>query len=294
MRSMTGFGKGEALSPDQTILFRTEVTSVNRKQLEVKFNLPREMASCEFELRKLISGRISRGALTMRVEMVFQNGRSAAPGVNRASLKALAGQLADLRKECGLSGEVQVEQLLTLPGMLEGGDLDYEDPVLVETLKRSCNAALDRLIAMRESEGENLKAVLEKQLSFLRESVDQIEPMVKKLPEMQYERLLKRIAENNLAADPGDERLLRELVIFSDRCDVTEEITRLRSHFAHLESFLTQRKEALGRNMDFLMQEIFREINTLGNKAPLPEVSARIVRMKTEVEKIREQVQNIE
>ena len=83
-------------------------------------------------------------------------------------------------------------------------------------------------------------------------------------------------------------------MIFSDRCDVTEEITRLRSHFAHLESFLTQRKEALGRNMDFLMQEIFREINTLGNKAPLPEVSARIVRMKTEVEKIREQVQNIE
>lgn len=294
MRSMTGFGKGEALTPDGKILFRAEVSSVNRKQLELKLNLPREMTFCEFEVRRLTNGMISRGALTMRVEMVFQDGHDPAPGINTPALVSLVRQLSAVRSECHLAGEVQVEQLLALPGILEGSGVDYEDPSLLETLKKACTSALESLIRMRESEGENLKESLEKQLAFLSESVDRIEPMVKKLPQMQYEKLLKRIAEYNLGADQTDERLLRELVVFSDRSDVTEEITRLRSHFVHLASFLNERREALGRNMDFLMQEIFREINTLGNKAPLPEVSALIVRMKTEVEKIREQVQNIE
>ena len=291
---MTGFGKGEALSPDKKILFRTEISSVNRKQLEVKLNLPREMTFCEFEIRRLTSERISRGSLSIRVEMIFQDGHIVAPVLNTASLISLVQQLDAVRKECGLPGSVQVEQLLNVPGILEGNSVNYEDPALVETLKKSCVSALENLIAMRESEGENLKHVLEAQLAFLKESVDQIEPVVKKLPELQYEQLLKRMEENNLPAESNDERLLRELVIFSDRSDVTEEITRLRSHFLHLEAFLRERREALGRNMDFLMQEIFREITTLGNKAAVSGASPLVVAFKAEMEKIREQIQNIE
>ena len=121
-----------------------------------------------------------------------------------------------------------------------------------------------------------------------------MEPEAALLPAQAKERLLKKLAEAGLSVDINDERVLREVVIFADKLDVNEEITRLKSHFAHFRSFLANEKEALGRNMDFLTQEIFREINTLGNKTGTTSISPVIVQMKAEAEKIREQVQNVE
>ena len=294
MRSMTGFGRGEALSADGKILFRTEISSVNRKQFELKTLLPKEMLSAENELRRLIGTRISRGTLTLRVETVFQDSIGPRLKIDRAALLSLLGQLKNLYAEAGIGAEPAIEPLLQLPGIMETDAADLSDPQLLETLKQSCMAAIDQLIAMRESEGANLRLEFEKRLEYLTETVDRIEPLAAALPRMQYERLLRRLQESGLAVDLNDERVLRELVIFSDRADVTEEITRLRSHFVHFRKFLEETAEPVGRNLDFLMQEIFREINTLGNKAPTPEISPLIVRLKTEVEKIREQVQNIE
>ena len=294
MRSMTGFGRGEALSADGKILFRTEISSVNRKQFELKTLLPKEMLPAENELRRLIGSRISRGTLTLRVETIFQEGSGSRLKIDRDALLSLLDQLKSLYAEAGIGVEPKIDSLLQLPGIMEQETADLSDPQLLETLKRSCLAAVGQLIAARESEGENLRLEFEKRLNFLTETVDRIEPLAAALPKMQYERLLRRLQESGLAVDLNDERVLRELVIFSDRADVTEEITRLRSHFVHFRKFLSETEEAVGRNLDFLMQEIFREINTLGNKAPTPEISPLIVRLKTEVEKIREQVQNIE
>lgn len=294
MRSMTGFGRGEAFTPDGKIIFRTELSSVNRKQFELKTFLPREMLSAEVELRRMIGSRISRGSLALRVEVVFQQEGDSAVAVNRSLMLSLLKQLQSLSQEAGLQREPQLENLLQIPGILEQRALDMSDGSVMETLRKSCAAALDNLIAMRTSEGENLRREFEKRLALLIGLVDRIEPLAAAVPAMQQEKLLRRLAENNLTPDPLDDRVLRELVVFTDRSDVTEEITRLRSHFRHFREFLDNSQEALGRNMDFLMQEIFREVNTLGNKAPTPEISPLIVQLKTEVEKIREQVQNIE
>ncbi len=294
MKSMTGFGRGEAATPDGKILFRTEVSSVNRKQFELKTALPKEMLSAEIEIRRLAASKVSRGSLSLRVETIFQNPADQTLSVNRAALLSLLEQLKSIGSEAGMKAEPQPELLLQIPGLIEQKNLDFSDPVLLGTLKKSCSQALDNLILTRESEGENLRLEFEKRLSLLEETVNRIEPLAAAVPKMQQEKLFRRLQENNLAVDLHDDRVLKELVIFTDRSDVTEEITRLRSHFIHFHRFLNNSGEALGRNMDFLMQEIFREINTLGNKAPTPEISPLIVQLKTEVEKIREQVQNIE
>ena len=294
MKSMTGFGRGEAYSADGRILFRTEISSVNRKQFELKTMLPKEMVSAEIEIRRLVAARISRGSLSLRVETVFQNAGDNSLSVNRPAAVALLNQLRELGREAGLKEEPRLEQILLVPGIMEQRTVDFSDAALLEPLKQACSNALDQLIRMRESEGANLKSEFEKRLALLSGLVDRIEPLAAAVPRLQQEKLVRRLQESNLALDINDDRVLRELVIFADRSDVTEEITRLRSHFTHFRAFLDNTEEALGRNMDFLMQEIFRELNTLGNKAPSTEISPLIVQMKTEVEKIREQVQNIE
>lgn len=294
MKSMTGFGRGEAYSADGRILFRTEISSVNRKQFELKTMLPKEMVAAEIEIRRLVAARISRGSLSLRVETVFQNAGDNSLSVNRTAALALLNQLKELGREAGLKEEPRLEQILLVPGILEQHSIDFSDAALLEPLKQACSNALDQLILMRESEGANLKLEFEKRLALLSGLVDRIEPLAAAVPRLQQEKLVRRLQESNLALDINDERVLRELVIFADRSDVTEEITRLRSHFTHFRAFLDNTEEALGRNMDFLMQEIFRELNTLGNKAPTTEISPLIVQLKTEVEKIREQVQNIE
>lgn len=294
MKSMTGFGRGEAFTPDGGILFRTEISSVNRKQFELKTALPKEMLPAEIELRRLISAKISRGSLSLRVEVIFQQEGDSVLAINRSMVMSLLKQLRSIGQDAGLQCEPKLENLLQIPGILEQKSLDFSDGSIMETLKKSCAAALDNLIAMRTSEGENLRLEFEKRLALLISLVDRIEPLAAAVPAVQQEKLLRRLAENGLTPDPHDDRVLRELVVFTDRSDVTEEITRLRSHFRHFREFLDNTEESLGRNMDFLMQEIFREVNTLGNKAPTPEISPLIVQLKTEVEKIREQVQNIE
>ena len=295
MRSMTGFGRGEASSPDGSLAFRVEISSVNRKQFELKFNLPRDMASCEGVLRQTVAARISRGALTLRVEMIASPENAAASlKISESNVRALAQQAEALEKKGCACARLTLADMLAVPGIVEQASIDFSLPENTAVLIRACSAALDDLIRMRETEGENLRKVLAGKIRKLAGLVDQIEPLVKQLPLQQRDKLLQKLQEAGLGIDLNDDRVLRELVIFADKCDVSEEIARLRSHFSHYQTFLDDKDASLGRNMDFLTQEIFREINTLGNKAPSVDVSPLIVQLKTEAEQIREQIQNIE
>mgnify|MGYP000028959751 CR=1 FL=1 len=295
MRSMTGFGRGEASNADGTLAFRVEISSVNRKQFELKFNLPRDMVSCEGLIRQAVAARISRGALTLRVEVVSAKNApaGAALSINRANVRALVDQALDLNAEFDLGGALSLSEMLLVPGIVDQASIDFSLPENTAVLLQACSNALDKLIEMRETEGENLRKTLVSKIEHLSETVNQIEPLVKELPIQQRDRLMQKLKDAGLEIDLNDDRVLRELVIFADKCDVSEEITRLRSHFTHYLSFLNNKGDSLGRNMDFLTQEIFREINTLGNKAASVEVSPLIVQLKTEVEQIREQIQNI-
>ena len=154
--------------------------------------------------------------------------------------------------------------------------------------------ALAELIRAKEGEGTRLLADIRMRMDLLKAALEQIIPLTAAMPKLMYEKLLARIKEWDFTTvDPDDDRFLRELVFYADKLDVTEEITRLKSHFQHFDQ-LTASAEPAGRQLDFMVQEIFREINTLGNKASCAEVSPLIVTMKTELEKIREQIQNIE
>jgi uncharacterized protein (TIGR00255 family) len=294
MRSMTGFGKGEARNIAAGIAFTVEISAVNRKQLEIRANLPREVSAFEPILRNCVSDKVSRGSLQVRVTLSLdENSEMEMVKVNSALLERLARNCAELQKKMGVPVDTSIPQLMALPGVVEPASPDIDRPEIKEVFKEAVQKAVEALVAMREYEGEALKADLAERQNKLAELVEAIEPLAEGIPGHMKQKLLERLEKENLPIDASDERVLKEVVIYADKSDVTEELTRLRSHFQQFQSFL-DKKEPVGRSMDFLMQEMFREITTLGNKAGGCEITPRVVEFKTELEKIREQVQNIE
>ncbi len=295
MNSMTGFGKGTAAAGSAGSI-GVELSSVNRKQLELRISMPPELTALEPELRKKIGGVISRGAVQVRV--VFLPGRDGAANpaaVNPAMLEALLRQVMEVRKKYGLPVEaVAVEELMRLPGVMAENSFDPENTQeLLEALMQAADTAIGHFQKMRAAEGANLQADFMERIEELEKLLAQIEPLAAGIPAMQKERLLAKIAAENLPVAADDERLLKEILFYADKADVTEEITRLHSHFGQFRHFMSETRP-VGRSLDFLMQEFFREITTLGNKAGIPAVSPLVVAFKSELEKLREQIQNVE
>jgi uncharacterized protein (TIGR00255 family) len=290
---MTGFGRGCASFSGGE--FQVEVTSINRKQLEVRTIIPTEFAADDNLLRKLVANYISRGQVYIKVSVAKQATSVSGIEVDKASLLKLIEISKDMRSLAGLSSEVDVETLMTIPNIvLKGNELSEEEhAVAVEQLTKAAEAALAQFQAMRLAEGEALKADFANRLDLLKNLLAEIIPYVEDYPDRVKAKLLERLAKENLPVEVTDEQLLKEVLYYTDRADVTEEITRLRSHFSQFETFLNT-ETPVGRQMDFLMQEMFREITTLGNKAGSSEVSPKVIAFKSELEKIREQVQNVE
>ena len=291
MNSMTGFGSARGESPELGVGLRMEISSINRKQFELKCALAHEIAIFENEIRMRVSQKISRGSLLLRA-VIVPCGPEQDPAI---SLAERVSRLAfDLQKRCALPSLSDALAILALPSVAGCADTAFSGPDMEKLVLDVTDRAVEDLLNMRAAEGGRLRPDLEARLATLENDLTRIEPLVRELPGQQYAKLLARAREAGFKTEADDERFLRELVIFTDKCDVTEEIVRLKSHFVHFRDLLAQTGEPAGRPLDFLTQEIFREINTLGNKAPIPEVSRMIVSMKTETEKIREQVQNVE
>ncbi len=295
MRSMTGFGRGVYNDTRADLTFTVEISSVNRKQLDVRTSLDNELSSLDTCLRNRIGERISRGAVNAKATVrLGAAATGSAMVINEAMLESLVEKARGLGERLGLDSRMQLKDFLALPGVIEVGGIDYTMPDVEEAFSRAVGFALDDLVAMKSREGQNIRADIELRLSLLRDAVDRIEPLAAGIPAAQRDKLLQRLQNAGLPLDMDDERILREIVIYCDRADVTEEITRLHSHFSQFEEYLRQKDETVGRSLDFLIQEINREITTLGNKAAGCEISPLVVKMKTELEKIREQVQNVE
>ena len=293
MKSMTGFGRAQAEDKAAGIGFRVEISSINRKQFDLKFVLPPELIQYETAMRQIISEKVSRGALTVRISALSNNAASAQT-LNVEAARKLLESAEHLAKECGLAQNLTVADLLAVPGILTADSGDDSGELTAALLAAATKDALAELIRSKEGEGTRLLADIRMRMDLLKAALEQIIPLTAAMPKLMYEKLLARIKEWDFTTvDPDDDRFLRELVFYADKLDVTEEITRLKSHFRHFDQ-LTASAEPAGRQLDFMVQEIFREINTLGNKASCAEVSPLIVTMKTELEKIREQIQNIE
>lgn len=291
MKSMTGFGSATATDATTGIGLKAEISSINKKQFELKLGLSRELSMYEIPLRSLVSEKIARGSITLRID--FLPGVIEEHPVDFFRLRTVYKAAKEFQKENNIPGEITISDLLSLPDAVSASATDYSDPVYLKLLTDAVSGALNNLLTMRNHEGEKLKTDLLERIAFMEETVRKIQPMAAKLPEVQKAKLFEKLKDLDIPIDENDERLLKEAVIFADKLDVTEEITRLFCHFNHFRK-LADSENAVGRSLDFLVQEIFRECNTLGTKAASTEISPLIVDLKTELEKIREQVQNIE
>jgi uncharacterized protein (TIGR00255 family) len=288
---MTGFGggRGEAAGEALTV----ELRSVNAKFCEVKARMPRELSALEPELVKVIKSRISRGVVEAFVRREGATARGATPRVDLTLASAYAKALRELKDELGLAGEPTVQDVAAMEGVVTLGESAVDPAALAPVLQSGLGAALDALDQMRRREGE----ALARDLSARFETIEKLAAQVAKLAPAQVEayreRLSARVAElsRGVALDPA--RLAQEVALFADRTDIAEEVTRLASHLEQLRG-LVQSDAPAGRKLEFLVQEVNREINTIGSKSQHARITSLVVEMKAELERVREQVQNVE
>jgi uncharacterized protein (TIGR00255 family) len=288
---MTGYGKGEAAREGFRVC--VEIHTINRKQLDVSLNLPRSLQILEPKIREMLHARISRGRVNLNLTLAQNALGASGCAIDFELARVYASEMRRLKAELDLSGELTVDTLLRVPGILTNAAGELDPEVAWPPIQTALNAALDALIAMREQEGRNLSADLTGRLKKLRGIVRDISERSPILTENYRHQLFVRLKTIDKELLPSDERLLKEIAIFADKCDITEELIRLESHFGQLDNLIAQ-PEPAGRGLDFLVQEIAREFNTLSVKSNDALISQAVVTAKTEIERIREQVQNIE
>lgn len=283
VRSMTGYGRTIVSTAKGNILL--EIHSVNRRSLEISVHAPKEFLAFDIDVRRAISGRLRRGQVTVRINREMGD---AAVGYGIDEIREIHTYWHNVAGQLGLKSEISLPFLAEQASLLPRHDFDEE--AMKKALLSGLEKALDGAIAMKEEEGKALAADLEPRLGTLEKEIDAIEKLTPEAPCLLAERLQKRLEELQIA---DEERVARETVIFAEKSDVTEEITRFRSHIAQFRTFL-EKGESIGRELDFLTQEMIRETNTIASKTPHLEMKRGALALKSGIEKIREQVQNIE
>jgi len=293
MKSMTGYGRGECSQDGFKIT--AELAAVNRRQSEISVNLPRELEMLEAQVRDLINGTVARGRVTARLNIHASEGQlSARMHINVPLARAYAEELARLAKTLKLSGKVSLDQIIRAPGVFQSDEELVEAESVWPLVEKAVKQALAALVKMREREGHHLARDLSARIDIMRVAVEKVQNQAPQTAENYRRQLHERIKCAGLdAIAPDDERLLKEIVLFADRSDISEELTRLHSHFQQFDD-CAKSKEPVGRTLDFLAQEMNREINTIGSKANDAVISREVVVLKAELEKFREQAQNVE
>ena len=288
--SMTGFGRALLDASFGRII--VEIQSVNRKYLEMFISLPKEYSRFELEIRKWVGEKVSRGQVSVRVYVAatFQNPSVSLPSFEQ--LQQLKEGWEDLASRLGYSTQaVDLPFLMQQMPALSLVDIARDEDI--EPFKRCTLEALQSLLTMKQTEGKALARDIEQRLQTMESCVSQIELGVPETVARMKMKLQERIAEAAPALLDNEERVLREIALFAEKVDISEEITRFRSHLVQFHSLL-KTPAAVGRKMDFLVQEIGREINTMGSKSMESKIAHLVVELKSELEKIREQIQNIE
>ena len=288
---MTGFGRGSAAT--EAWRATVEISSVNRKQAEVVVQAPREITELENRIRKTVLTVVSRGRVQVAVNLERSQGISASIKVDAALAQAFADAFVGLGKTVGHDLVPTAADYLRQPGIVFLGSSEIDPETAWLAIEPALGDALGQLAAMRESEGTHLKTDFLARLGTLMSFALKIATEAPARPIRQRDLLFKRLRDAGLDLDLDDDRVAKEIALFADRCDVSEELTRLDSHFSKFRDYMDS-PEPPGRALDFLCQELFREFNTIGSKANDASIAQTIVEAKTELEKIREQVQNVE
>ncbi len=290
--SMTGFGAGKGQSGEEEI--SVSLRSVNHKFCEVKARLPYELAPLEAELVRQVKDGLARGAIEASVRRTAGGGRSATTAkVDLELARQYVSALNEAADALSLPRNLGTAELARIEGLvqIEARALDVD--AARAAMKQATEQAIKAMVAMREREGKALAQDLLSRVASIREAAKKVAELSPASIEHYRERLEARVAElsRGVAVDP--QRLAQEVALFADKVDIAEELTRLESHLEQLEQ-LVHGSEPAGRRMDFLVQELHREVNTTGSKSQSAEIAQLVVGMKAEVERIREQVQNVE
>lgn len=291
IKSMTGFGRSYGKENGYNI--SVELKSVNHRFFEFYSRVPRQYAFLEEKLKSFVNSKVARGKIecTLTIENLSDN--SVEVQINKPLAKAYANSLKELSAELGLKEDFGSSLISRFPEVLNVTKQEIDEDLVWQSVKTIAENAIDKFISMRETEGEKLKTDLLLKCDHILECVSFVENRSPQTVSEYQERLYQKMKEVLETTSIDEQRILMEAAIYSDKVAVDEETVRLRSHIDQFKTFLNS-EEAIGRKMDFLVQEMNRETNTIGSKCSDVEISRKVVDIKADIEKIREQIQNIE
>lgn len=291
IKSMTGFGAGDAETADFKV--HIEVKAVNQRFLETNYHMPYSMNMFENQLTKKIKEYASRGKLDINIRFQDLRDKAVTVKVDKGLVAAYGQALQEISSQLELSAPVTAAQIASYPDVLklneENADLEAAQPVLMQAMEQ----ALESFVAMREAEGQNIQRDLLARIGTLENFVRELEKLAPEIVATYRQRLENLLREYLAKEDIEESRIIQEVALFTDKVNYTEETVRLRSHFDQFRQIITA-GEPVGRKLDFLIQEMNREINTVASKANSAGAAQFVVDVKSEIEKIREQIQNIE
>lgn len=288
VRSMTGFAHASAECAGKRI--DLEIRSVNHRFLDVQFKIPDDLRVLESGMRETISSKVARGKLECRIQLSNAQHSADSLHLNQQLINELADINSKLRKKHKDLSKLSVSDILHFPGVIASAEIDSEE--LHQVINQLLDRALDDFIAARQREGSKLQAHIVERLDLMEAIVGALEDLFPSLLQSHIARSRQRLAE--AVAHVDEDRLKQEFVLFMQKADVDEEFNRLRTHIGEVRRIVTEQTGSIGKRLDFLMQELNREANTLGSKAIAGECTQVSVELKVLIEQMREQVQNIE
>lgn len=290
---MTGYGRGVAEQGGRRA--EVEIRSVNHRFMDIKLRGAPLDAQVEERVSARVRERITRGSITVAIRLEG-SGTGGAVRIDREAARRIHGELVALASELHINPHISLDLLCGQPGVIVPIESDRSSDAVAECACEAVDRALDDLIAMRDAEGESLARDLVARMEHLGALTGELERHVALAPQDAQRRLAERLtrllASGKVAVDEA--RLAQEVAILADRMDVTEELVRVKSHIGQLAELMSQRASAIGRRLDFLVQELGREYNTVASKSQSADIARLVVEAKAELEKVREQVQNIE
>lgn len=295
---MTGFGSAQIATANESIKISTEISTVNRKQLELRVTLPRELNCFEIAVKQQLQKYLQRGMINVKISMDLNDAiKAQGIKINSAFIEEVYNQTQELESKLHVPQEnkIAIKDILRIHGAFEEKDLELPIKDIEKILIECVNQAASEVVTMREAEGDFLQKDIQERLKVVDKCVTEAEKFAEEIPAIQREKLMKKLKDADLNIELADDRVIREIIIFAERADVSEEITRLKSHFVQFNDHIKKsQNEAVGRSIDFILQEMNREVTTLGNKVGNSNISPLVITMKTQLEKIREQIQNVE
>ncbi len=294
LRSMTGYGKAELET--KLARYTIEIQSINRKHLDIFLSIPRDLSRFEIDLRKWISSALTRGQISLKLHVEY---RENAPVTVKPQI-FIAGQvkkaLEEITSILGLQApKIDAAQLIrTYPGILAFDDNWEDEEAYKKEIKEVLELALKKMIEMKDEEGASLAKDIIHRLDLLRGHIKEIQKFAPDATQKQREKLKQKLEEFLPGSLENEEKIIREIILYAEKVDISEELTRFNSHLDQLHKYIKSTETSIGKTFEFVLQELLRETNTIGSKASDVNVTKIVVEMKSEIEKLREQIQNVE